>query len=86
LLRGTIRRGLYRPGRAFALFVMKVVSATVVMILVLVAVSPSPASWLTLHVHERVVWMSGVCALGGLAYFAMLLLAGIRPRDLRYHV
>jgi putative peptidoglycan lipid II flippase len=86
LLRGTIRRGLYRPGRAFALFVAKVVLATAVMVVVLLAVSPSPASWLTLHVYERVLWMAGVCALGGFAYFAMLLLAGIRPRDLRYHV
>jgi len=86
LLRGTIRRGLYRPGRAFALFVAKVVLATAVMVVALLAVSPSPASWLTLHVYERVLWMAGVCALGGFTYFAMLLLAGIRPRDLRYHV
>jgi hypothetical protein len=30
--------------------------------------------------------MAGVCALGGFTYFAVLLLAGFRPRDLRYHV
>ena len=33
LLRGTIRRGLYRPGRAFAVFVVKVVLATAAMVL-----------------------------------------------------
>jgi putative peptidoglycan lipid II flippase len=86
LLRGTIRRGLYRPGRAFAVFLAKVVLATATMVAVLVLVSPSSAGWLHLSGHDRIFWMAGVCALGGFTYFAVLLLAGFRPRDLRYHV
>jgi putative peptidoglycan lipid II flippase len=86
LLRGTIRRGLYRPGAEFAVFVAKIVVATAMMCVVLLALSPAPQTWLQLHLHDRIVWMAGVCALGGAAYFAMLLIFGIRPRVLRYHV
>ncbi len=86
LLRGTIRRGLYRPGRAFAVFFAKVVAATAVMVTLLVVLSPSSVSWLHLSMHARVMWMGGLCAAGGIAYFSVLLLAGFRPRDLRYHV
>jgi putative peptidoglycan lipid II flippase len=86
LLRGTIRRGLYRPGREFAIFFIKVVVATSAMVVLLVALSPPPEDWLRLQVHQRVLWMAGLCCLGGLGYFVVLLIAGLRPRDLRYHV
>jgi putative peptidoglycan lipid II flippase len=86
LLRGTIRRGLYRPGREFAIFLIKVVVATSAMVVLLVALSPPPEDWLRLQVHQRVLWMAGLCCLGGLGYFVVLLIAGLRPRDLRYHV
>lgn len=86
LLRGTIRRGLYRPGREFAIFFIKVVVATSAMVVLLVALSPPPEDWLRLQVHQRVLWMAGLCCLGGFGYFVVLLIAGLRPRDLRYHV
>ena len=86
LLRGTIRRGLYRPGREFAIFFIKVVVATSAMVILLVALSPPPEDWLRLQVHQRVLWMAGLCCLGGFGYFVVLLIAGLRPRDLRYHV
>jgi len=86
LLRGTIRRGLYRPGKAFAVFCAKVLAATATMVVVLRLVSPSSTAWLHLTVHDRVLWIAALCALGGFAYFAVLALAGFRPRDLRYHV
>jgi putative peptidoglycan lipid II flippase len=86
LLRGTIRRGLYRPGREFAIFFIKVVVATSAMVVLLVALSPPPEDWLRLQVHQRVLWMAGLCAFGGVGYFVVLLIAGLRPRDLRYHV
>ncbi len=85
LLRGIIRRGLYRPGRAFALFVVKTAVATTAMVLLLLATSPPAQSWLQLAMHERVLWMMGLCGLGGAAYFVILFAAGVRPRDLRYH-
>jgi peptidoglycan biosynthesis protein MviN/MurJ (putative lipid II flippase) len=56
------------------------------MVAVLVLVSPTSTGWLHLSGHERIFWMAGVCALGGFTYFVVLLLAGFRPRDLRYHV
>lgn len=86
LLRGTIRRGLYRPGRAFAMFVGKVVVATVAMIVMLKLTSPPDADWLHLSLFHRSLWMAGVCALGGGVYFVVMMLAGFRLRDLRYHV
>ena len=86
LLRGTIRRGLYRPDRAFAVFLAKVVGASATMVILLLALSPSPDSWLQLRVHDRVTWMAGLCVSGGAAYFLVLLICGFRPRELRYHV
>jgi putative peptidoglycan lipid II flippase len=86
LVRGTVRRGLYRPGRAFALFVVKVAVATTAMVLLLLVTSPSAQTWLQLPMHQRVLWMMGLCGLGGAAYFVILFAAGVRPRDLRYHV
>jgi putative peptidoglycan lipid II flippase len=86
LLRGTIRRGLYRPGRAFAIYCLKIVVATSAMVVLLLALSPPPEDWLRLQVHQRMLWMAGLCAFGGVGYFVVLLIAGLRPRDLRYHV
>jgi putative peptidoglycan lipid II flippase len=86
LLRGTIRRGLYKPGREFAIFVAKVILATAIMVLILLGASPPAEDWIRLPVHDRVLWMTGLCALGGAGYFGVLLLMRLRPRDLRYHV
>jgi peptidoglycan biosynthesis protein MviN/MurJ (putative lipid II flippase) len=41
--------------------------------------------WMHLHLRSR-LWMAGLCTLGGAVYFVVLLLAGFRLRDLRYHV
>jgi putative peptidoglycan lipid II flippase len=86
LLRGTIRRGLYRPGRAFAVFFTKLASATAVMVVLLAVMSPSQSVWLHLPLYERALWMGGLCVVGGAVYFVVLLLAGLRPGDLRYRV
>ncbi len=86
LLRGTIRRGLYRPGRAFALFVGKVVAATAAMVVVVILTSPPDADWMRLSLLHRSMWMAGLCVLGGGVYFGVMMLTGFRLRDLRYHV
>ena len=86
LLRGTISRGLYRPGREFGVFFVKVLAATTVMVAVLVGLSPESAHWLHVPTRERALWLLGLSAIGGLVYFLVLLIAGLRPRELRYHV
>jgi len=86
LLRGTIRRGLYRPGRDFAMFFAKILVATAVMVALLVATSPAAEAWLHASIYTRMVWMAGLCGAGGAVYFVVLWIAGLRPRDLRYHV
>ncbi len=85
LLRGTIRRGLYRPGGAFGVYLAKVVAATALMAMLLLALAPSANAWLHMPVHDRVIWMVGLCGLGGAGYFVVLLVLGMRPADLRYH-
>jgi putative peptidoglycan lipid II flippase len=86
LLRGTIRRGLYRPGREFAVFFAKVAAATTVMVVLLVYLSPAPTHWLHVPIRERALWLIGLSTLGALVYFLVLLIAGLRPKELRYHV
>jgi peptidoglycan biosynthesis protein MviN/MurJ (putative lipid II flippase) len=56
------------------------------MVALLYVALPAPATWLHAGVYNRAMWIAGLCALGGAGYFAMLLLMGFRPRDLRYHV
>ncbi len=86
LMRGTIRRGLYRPGRAFAAFFARVIAATAIMMAFLIVISPPANAWLHLAVRERVVWMAALCIGGGLLYAVVLLATGVRPRQLRYRV
>jgi putative peptidoglycan lipid II flippase len=86
LLRGTIRRGLYRPGWDFAKFLVKVIVATAVMIGLLIAIDPTSDEWLRMTVRARIVEMTVLCSVGGVVYFVVLSLGGMRPRDLRYHV
>ncbi len=86
LLRGSIRRGLYRPDRAFGVFLVKVFAATAVMVVGVLALAPADGAWLHMPIHDRVSWMAALCALGGALYFVMLLIFGLRPADLRYHV
>jgi putative peptidoglycan lipid II flippase len=86
LLRGTIRRGLYRPGLDFAKFLAKVVGASALMIVLLVGMAPTSSEWLRMTVRERIVEMAMLCSAGGFLYFVVLWVAGMRPRDMRYHV
>jgi putative peptidoglycan lipid II flippase len=86
LLRGTVRRGLYRPGRAFAVYCAKVAAATAIMVALLIVVAPDAAHWLQMPIRDRAVWLVGISVLGATAYFLVLLIAGVRPRELRYHV
>jgi putative peptidoglycan lipid II flippase len=86
LLRGTIRRGLYRPGREFGVFFIKVLAATSVMVVVLLGLNPESAHWLHAPVRDRALWLLGLASIGAIVYFLVLLIAGLRPRELRYHV
>jgi len=39
------------------------------------------SAWLQFSLVKRLIYISGLVVLGGVSYFAMLMLLGFRPRD-----
>jgi len=74
----------YRPGRAFARVVGIAVAGTAVMGAALVFLVPGNDYWTDTPMWPRIGSL-GVVIAGGLAvYFAFILVAGVRPKDLRH--
>ncbi len=86
LLRGIVHRKLYVPERSLATAVVKIASATALMVVFLIAITPHAGYWLHAQMFERGVWLLGLSGAGALIYFVCLFMAGMRPGELRYHV
>lgn len=85
LVRGIVRAGLYRPGRDFYFFLLRVAAGVAVLSAFIVVLAPPSGLWTSMGEIERAGWLAALCAGGGLAYFATLWAAGLRPGMLRYH-
>ena len=79
---GLRRAGVYRPSAQWPLLWSRVGLASVVMVAVLLLASPALESWSAMGVWERAGQLAGFILLGAAAYFATLLLLGLRARDL----
>ena len=81
LLLGLWRRGSWRPSAGWPRFLVQVILATVLMGTVL-RWCGQQADWLALRSDAglRVLWLGGVLALAGAAYFSTLRLAGMDIR------
>jgi len=86
LARGILIAGLYRPGRDFARFCTRVVLAVAAMAAVLVVACPPASEWTRMAELPRALSLLGLCAAGGLTYFLVLGILGMRPASLRYRV
>ncbi|WP_459618188.1 murein biosynthesis integral membrane protein MurJ [Bordetella sp. 2513F-2] len=82
LLAGLRRRGVYRPAPGWTQFMLRLAPALAALAGVLYWTSRH-IDWLALQSHpgHRALWLAGVLAACGLAYFAALALAGFRPAD-----
>lgn len=72
---------VYQPQAGWLLFLIKLFAALGVMAIVLYFAMGDASDWLHFGLMKRLTYISGLVALGGLSYFATLLLLGFRPRD-----
>ncbi len=86
LLRGLRREKAYQPLVGWRRLGVQVVLAVSVMALLLFWLSPDLAGWLEASRGQRILWLAGLIAAGGLSYFVVLFTAGLRPRELRGQV
>ena len=81
---GLLRRGIYRPAAGWGKFLLRLVLAVLAMAAFLILAN-ARLDWYALQATPmvRIGWLLGLVAAGGAIYGAVLLLAGMRPRDLR---
>ncbi|HKU71423.1 MAG TPA: murein biosynthesis integral membrane protein MurJ, partial [Burkholderiales bacterium] len=81
LLRGLLKREIYRPQPGWSVFVFKLVIAVYVMSGVLWYAAGPDSSWLAIGGITRAAYLCGVVLLGGMSYFAALWVLGFRVAD-----
>jgi putative peptidoglycan lipid II flippase len=84
LLRGLLRAGIYRPGRALYGFIIRVTVAIALMALAIVWYLPAELNWVEMREIERVWRLAVTCLLGVTVYFATLFALGMRLGELRH--
>ncbi len=72
---------VFRPQQGWALFLLKLTVALLVMAVVLYFGKGSIESWQSFTLFKRLVYLSGLVLLGALSYFGTLMLLGFRSRD-----
>jgi len=85
LLRGLLKQEVYRPQPGFLGFIVRVAAASLVMAAVLWWGAGGISDWLHARALERVARLAFWVIAGMLVYTTMLLLLGIRPRQLVLH-
>ncbi|HEY9210009.1 MAG TPA: murein biosynthesis integral membrane protein MurJ [Methylotenera sp.] len=75
------RAGYFQPQAGWLLFLVKLLVALIFMGIALYYAMGHASAWLGFSLLKRLVYISGLVVLGGVSYFAMLMLLGFRPRD-----
>lgn len=75
------RANYFQPQAGWLLFLAKLLLALLFMGIVLHYAMGNAEGWLVYSLSKRLMYISGLVVLGGMSYFAMLLLLGFRPRD-----
>ena len=81
LWQGLRRSGVYRPEGRWLLLLLRIAIACAVMAALLLWFSGAPEAWLLLHAGARILRCSIGIAGGALAYAVVLLMLGLRYRD-----
>lgn len=72
---------VYQPQPGWLTFFFKLLLALSVMGITLYFAMGDTNAWLNFGLIKRLLYISGLVALGGMSYFATLMLLGFRPRD-----
>lgn len=75
------KANVYQPQPGWFVFMFKLLIALSVMGIILYFAMGDTNAWLKFSLMKRLVYISGLVTLGGVSYFATLLLLGFRPRD-----
>ena len=75
------RANYFHPQSGWFIFLAKLAVALTVMGVVLHYAMGDADTWLGYHLMKRLIYITGLVLLGGVSYFATLLLLGFRPRD-----
>jgi len=82
LLRGLVKRGVFRPRPGWSGFVARVAAGNLALGAVLWTVRGEPADWFEAEAVTRALRLCGFVALGVVLYAVVMLGLGVRPRDL----
>lgn len=83
LYRGLRRQGIFTPDADTRLFLLRIVVACAALAACLLWLQPAAASWGQWSLIERAGHLMALIGAGALAYFATLLLLGLRPASLK---
>jgi len=75
------RANFFHPQAGWLKFLIKLFVALSVMGIVLHYAMGDANAWLSFSLIKRLIYISGLVLLGGVSYFATLMLLGFRPRD-----
>jgi putative peptidoglycan lipid II flippase len=75
------RANYFQPQTGWLVFLVKLLIALVFMGITLHYAMGDASGWLQFSLLKRLIYISGLVVLGGVSYFAMLMLLGFRPRD-----
>jgi putative peptidoglycan lipid II flippase len=84
LYRGLRRDGIFRPTPAWRKLLPQIALASVAMAAFLWWISGDWDAWSRWSATHRVAWLGLAVLGGGVVYFGVLALAGLRPRDLKH--
>ncbi|TDQ59636.1 putative peptidoglycan lipid II flippase [Mesocricetibacter intestinalis] len=82
LYRGLVKEDVYRFSSKSAVFFIRILCAALVMGALVWHFSPAMESWYAMPFMQRLHWLAWLIALAVCSYLAMLVLCGIRVRDL----
>jgi putative peptidoglycan lipid II flippase len=83
LYRGLRQADVYQPLRGWGRYVLRLFTANTIMVFVLLYASKSVDDWSLLGVWERVGTLVVICVLGLITYFLLLLILGVRLKELK---
>lgn len=83
LYRGLHIQGVYKLTRQTLMFIAKLIVAGGIMVAAILWQLESMSVWLTWHLTERVGALVALIALGAIAYLSVILLLGVRLKDLK---
>lgn len=80
-----IKKNLYQLQAKWQLFLLRLISANVILSIVLKIFTPNLAKWMVWGVKTKLCWLIPLVGGGIFVYIGVLLLSGLRPRDFIMH-